>query len=210
MPASMAADPPGTGLGYFAWHGEPGYFRDITRHFAPSDRLLDIGCGTAWLAEHFPRYVGVDASEEAIAAARERGREAHVHRVEEPLPFADAGFDAVVAKDLLEHVLDPAAVVREIGRVLRPGGRVFASSPDAQRWVWDDYTHVRPFTIAGFRRLFADQGLELVRSGHESVMPGIGIVSGRSPRRRRPPLLNALARTRLVRRNVWVLARRPA
>lgn len=207
MPGRMAAETSGGGTGYFDWHRQPGYFRDVTRHFRPTDRLLDVGCGTAWLAEHFADYVGVDGSEDAVNAAREHGREALVHRVEDPLPFPDASFDAVVAKDLLEHVLDPAAVVREIGRVLRPGGRVFASAPDAQRWVWDDYTHVRPFTLTGFRRLFADQGLEIERSGHESVMPGIGIISGMSPRRRRPPLLNAAARTRLVRRNVWLLGR---
>ena len=56
--------------------------------------------------------------------------------------------------------------------MLRPGGRVFASSPDAQRWVWDDYTHRRPFTRKSFRLLFADQGFEVERVGYESVMPG--------------------------------------
>jgi len=116
---------------------------------------------------------------------------------------------ATLGDEVLEHVADPAAIVAEIARVLRPGGRAFASSPDAQRWVWDDYTHVRPFTLTGYRRLFTDAGLVLDRSGYESVMPGIGIVSGISPRRRRPPVLNALARLPIVQRNVWVLARRP-
>lgn len=201
---------PQASAGYFDWHAEPGYVRDITRHFAPSMRLLDVGCGTGWLAAHFHDYVGVDGSADAVAVAREHGRDARVHDLAAPLPFEDASFDAAVAKDVLEHLLEPHGLVAEIARVLRPGGRVYACSPDAQRWVWDDYTHVRPFTLTGFRRLFADQGLEVARSGYESVMPGIGILAGMSPRRRRPPLLNALARTRLVRRNVWVLATRPA
>jgi len=89
--------------GYFDWHKEPGYFRDVTRHFAPTDRVLDVGCGTAWLGDHFSDYVGIDSSEDAIRAARARGRDARVHRVDEPLPFDDASFDGVVAKDLLEH-----------------------------------------------------------------------------------------------------------
>jgi SAM-dependent methyltransferase len=199
----------GDRLGYFDWHDEPGYFRDVVDHFSPGDRLLDVGCGTAWLSEHFDDYVGIDVSGDAIAHARAHGRNVLVHDVEEPFPFEDSSFDGVVIKDLLEHVLEPVAVVREVARVLRPGGLVFASSPDAQRWVWDDYTHRRPYTLTGYKRLFRDQGLVLVRSGYESVMPGIGIVSGLTNQRRRPRPLAALARLRLVRRNVWVLARRP-
>jgi hypothetical protein len=99
-------------------------------------------------------------------------------------------------------------VVREVRRVLRPGGRVFASSPDAQRWVWDDYTHRRPFTRKAFRLLFADQGLEVERVGYESVMPGTSIVARWGGRHRRPPLLAAAARLPVVRRNVWLVARR--
>jgi SAM-dependent methyltransferase len=196
-------------MGYFAWHDEPNYWRDITRHFAPGARMLDIGCGSAWLAEHFEDYTGVDGSPEAVAAAAKRGRRVLLGTVMERLPFDDASFDGVVVKDLLEHVEDPVFVVREVLRVLRPGGRVFASSPDAQRWVWDDYTHRRPFTRKAFRLLFADQGLEVERVGYESVMPGTSIVSGWTGRHRRPPLLVGAAWLPVVRRNVWLLARRP-
>lgn len=194
--------------GYFDWHDEPGYFRDIVDHFSPTDRLLDVGCGTAWLNDHFRDYVGIDVSAEAVAHAQALGRNAIVHNVEDRFPFEDASFDGVIVKDLLEHVLDPVAVVREVARVLRPGGLVFASSPDAQRWVWDDYTHRRPYTLTGYKRLFRDQGLTVARSGYESVMPGIGILSGLTRDRRRPQPLAAMARLPFVRRNVWVLARR--
>jgi len=194
--------------GYFDWHDEPGYFRDIVDHFSPTDRLLDVGCGTAWLNEHFRDYVGIDVSAEAVEHARALGRNAIRHDVEQPFPFEDESFDGVIVKDLLEHVLDPVGVVQEVARVLRPGGLVFASSPDAQRWVWDDYTHRRPYTLTGYKRLFRDQGLALVRAGYESVMPGIGILSGLTRGRRRPQPLAAMARLPFVRRNVWVLARK--
>ncbi len=194
---------------YQDWHGEPGYWRDVTRHFPREARLLDIGCGTAWLGDHFPDYVGIDDSEEAIAVARGFGRHALRHTVDEPLPFADESFDGVVLKDLLEHVNDPVGVVREVLRVLRPGGRVFASSPDAQRWAWDDYTHRRPFTRKSYRLLFADQGFVIERVAWESVMPGIGLVASFTRRHRRPRSLAWLAWLPITRRNVWVLARRP-
>src|SRR4051794_16575996 len=194
---------------YFDWHEQPGYYADVTRHFGPDDELLDVGCGSAWLADHFSRYTGVDSSEDAVARAAERGHAVMLADLADGLPFEDERFDALVLKDLLEHVPDPVAAVSEARRVLRPGGLLFASSPDAQRWVWDDYTHRRPFTRKGFRLLFEDQGLQVERAGYESVMPGTGIVSGWTRRKRRPRLLGALAWLPLVRRNVWVLARRP-
>ena len=193
-------------MAYFDWHEQPGYFRDVTRHFDPGAALLDVGCGTGWLAEHFADWTGVDGSPDAVAAARERNREVVLADVDEPLPFEDGRFDGVVLKDLLEHVRDPVAVVREARRVLRPGGTVFASSPDAQRWVWDDYTHRRPFTRKAYRLLFADNGFDVREAGYESVMPGTSIVARRTRAKRRPAPLRAAAWLPVVRRNVYVVA----
>jgi SAM-dependent methyltransferase len=195
-------------VGYFAWHEKPGYWGDVVRHFPTDARLLDIGCGSAWLGDHFEKYTGIDLSPEAVEAARARGREVMLADVDRPLPFEDGRFDGVVLKDVLEHVADPVALVLEAHRVLRAGGRAFASSPDAQRWVWDDYTHRRPFTRKSFRLLFEDQGFEVERLGYENVMPGSGIVSGWTRSKRRPRALAATAWLPGVRRNVWVLARR--
>jgi SAM-dependent methyltransferase len=195
-------------VGYLTWHEKPGYWGDVVRHFPPETRLLDVGCGGAWLGDHFERYTGVDVSAEAVAAAQERGIEALHIDPGQSLPFPDESFDGVVLKDVLEHVDDPVGLVRDVRRVLRPGGKVFASSPDAQRWVWDDYTHRRPFTRKSFRLLFADQHFEVERVGYESVMPGTGIVSGWTRRKRRPWVLAAAARLPMVRRNVWVVAQR--
>lgn len=197
-------------MSYFTWHEEPGYWRDVTRHFDAAAAVLDVGCGTGWLARHFPRYTGIDGSPDAVGRAVSAGRDVIQGDVSGQLPFADASFDGVIIKDLLEHVADPAGTVREALRVLRPGGLVFASSPDAQRWVWNDYTHLRPFTRVGYRRLFADQGLEVVHCGYESVMPGTSIVAARTRAHRRPALLRVAAWLPFVRRNVWILARRPA
>jgi SAM-dependent methyltransferase len=196
-------------VGYFDRHEQPGYFRDVTRHFAPTARLLDVGCGSGWLADHFADYTGIDGSPDAVALAQDRSRNVVLGDVEQPLPYDDASFDGVVVKDVLEHVADPVALVCEVRRVLRPGGLVFASSPDAQRWVWNDYTHRRPFSRGAYRDLFADQGFEAVQAGYESVMPGTGIVAARTRRKRRPRVLAVAAWLPVVRRNVWVLARRP-
>jgi SAM-dependent methyltransferase len=195
-------------MGYFDWHERPGYFRDITCHFSVDAQILDIGCGTAWLAEDFPRYTGLDPAPEAVAAATASGRTVVLGSADEPLPFDATQFDGVILKDVLEHLDHPALAVREALRVLRPGGLVFASSPDAQRWVWNDYTHKRPYSRTAFRKLFADQGFEINRCGFESVMPGTSILSRRTGNRRPLPL-RAAAWLPAVRRNVWILAQRP-
>ena len=191
--------------GYWGRHGEPGYWGDITRHFDPGAALLDLGCGTGWMAEHFKDYTGVEIGVDAVSAAVDLGRNVRLADLVDPLPFADGSFDAVVVKDVLEHVVEPLAVVREIRRVLRPAGRVYACAPDAQRWMWEDWSHRRPFPVKALRRLFTDSGFELIDSGYETVVPGSSIVSARTRSHRRPLPLRVLGRVPLVRRNAWVL-----
>ena len=196
-------------MSYFEWHEQPGYWADVTRHFDPDAELLDVGCGTGWLSDHFRRYTGIDVSADAVSIARQRGRNVIQGDLDRPLPFGDAAFDGAVLKDVLEHVAAPVALVEEVRRVLRPGAGVYACSPDAQRWAWDDYTHRRPFTAKSFRLLFADQGFTVRHVGYESVTPGVGWISGRTGRHRRPPAFGALAWLPFHRRNVWLLAHRP-
>lgn len=196
-------------MGYHEWHARPGYYKDVVRHFTPGSRILDVGCGTAWLSEDFPDYVGLDNFESTVEMAKEKGIDVRLADLERELPLGDAEFDGVILKDVLEHLLDPVTLVREVRRVVKPGGRVFASSPDAQRWSWNDYTHRRPFTRASMRRLFADQGFDVKTVSYESVMPGSSIVSGWFKRKRRPRALVLATWLPGWRRNVWILAQRP-
>lgn len=78
------------------------------------------------------------------------------------LPFADATFDGIVAQAVLEHVLDPAQCVREMHRVLKSGGAVYAETPFMQQVHAGRYDFTR-FTHLGHRYLF--RGFEEIASG---------------------------------------------
>jgi demethylmenaquinone methyltransferase/2-methoxy-6-polyprenyl-1,4-benzoquinol methylase len=102
----------------------------------PEDRVLDVACGTAAVSiELVHRYrcqvVGVDQSAEMLAAGRARIQTAGLeHRIElrearaEELPFEDASFDALSFTYLLRYVDGLTATMRELARVVRPGGRI--------------------------------------------------------------------------------------
>ena len=111
-------------MGYADWHGEPGYFRDVTRHFPADATVLDVGCGTAWLARHFPHYSGVDVSAEMVEAAQKLGRPAQQANLEDGLPFEDASFDDVFLKDVLEipHVDSGGGWQLHLARHLKKAG----------------------------------------------------------------------------------------
>lgn len=90
-------------------------------------RILDLGCGTGMfineLSTRAKFVVGVDASLEMLKVAKGRaGKAALVQADADALPFADGSFDAVVSVTLLQNMPDPKATVREVARVLRPGG----------------------------------------------------------------------------------------
>jgi SAM-dependent methyltransferase len=95
-------------------------------------RILDAGCGPGRFAESAAEklgceVMGVDLSERMVQLTRERGIEAQVADVEE-LPFTDSEFDAVVASFMLYHLSDLDRGLDELERVIRPGGRLVATT----------------------------------------------------------------------------------
>ena len=125
----------------------------------PEERVLDVATGTAAVAielvrRHGCSVVGLDQSPEMLAEGRTRvqdaGLEDRIALVEghaEQLPFDDASFDALTFTYLLRYVEDPATTLRELARVVRPGGSIasleFGVPPRAlPRAAWELYVRV--------------------------------------------------------------------
>jgi SAM-dependent methyltransferase len=129
--------------------------------------VLDLGCRYGALTRSYlagNEVVGVDVDRDALAEAAKLGIETHWANVDEPLPFANESFDAVVAGELLEHVRDPRRLVDEASRVLRSGGTFVGSVPNAFRLKnrlrflcgrkpEDDPTHLHMFSPDDVRSL---------------------------------------------------------
>jgi trans-aconitate methyltransferase len=108
-----------------------GLAEGVVEWLAPEvgERVLDLGCGdgqlTKRLAELGAIVGGVDADARMVNAAKSRGADAY-YAMAEGLPFGDASFDAVFSNAALHWVRDQDAMMAEVRRVLRPGGRFVA------------------------------------------------------------------------------------
>ncbi len=121
----------------------------VSRVPAHAKRTVDVASGTAAVsialarAEPERTIVGIDQSKEMLAAGRARVEQAGLgSRIElregraEALPFADGEFDALTFTYLLRYVDDPAATMRELARVVKPGGVIAMQEFGLPRGIW--------------------------------------------------------------------------
>jgi 2-polyprenyl-3-methyl-5-hydroxy-6-metoxy-1,4-benzoquinol methylase len=171
-----------------------GYYGHPRREMEPfvppaAASVLDIGCGAGAFAatlrsaragRQFEIW-GVELMPEAAALARGIVDQVLVgDAVVRVAELPDARFDCVVLNDVLEHLAEPAPLLRQVRRVLRPGGALVASLPNVRYFfnVWDlvahgrwdyvdegilDRTHLRFYTRSSLRRLLESEGFAVVR-----------------------------------------------
>jgi SAM-dependent methyltransferase len=180
-------------------------------------RALDLGCGVGEYVRAFARQgaetVGLDVELPRLVEARERSAEGGWHGTEflagagEALPFADRSLDVVVLNEVIEHVADDRATLREVERVLTDRGRCVIFAPNrlypfethgiylGSRYVFGNIPlvnwlprrlrdrlvpHARVYGHGDFARLIAGSDLEIVDHGY--VFAGYDNVAARWPR----------------------------
>ena len=139
--------------------------------------LLDLGCGRGEFLQGFVRCGldghGVDGSMMA-KAVYPQARVVTADLEGTPLPFRNDTFDVVFSKSVLEHFYYPEKIVREIHRVLKPGGLAVTMVPDWEavyKQFYEDYTHRTPFSRTSLHDIFVIQGFERVHSEKFRQLP---------------------------------------
>ncbi|HEX3251481.1 MAG TPA: methyltransferase domain-containing protein [Pyrinomonadaceae bacterium] len=138
-------------------------------------RILDVGCGTGAnlkMLAGLGRAEGVDISPQAVEFCRERGLDSVKLGAVEELPYENDSFDLVTALDVIEHLDDDVAGLREMRRVLRPEGRLLLFVP-AFMFLWgvqDDVSnHRRRYTLPSLLKAVEAAGFSVEWSSYANI-----------------------------------------
>lgn len=171
--------------------------------FRDNGRLLDVGFGAGTLLKAARRAgwkpFGVDVSPNACDQASSLGLEVFCGTLE-AANYPDNVFDVVTASEVLEHVPEPKRDLREIARVLRPGGLLWMTTPHARgisalmlglKWsVVRPPEHLQLFSVLGAKRMLEQNGLRCLGVATEGVNPYELIQGLRVNRADNPDVLN--------------------
>jgi len=162
------------------------FVKEICKNFGDRlPRILDVGCGTGGnlsVLSQFGNAEGVDVSTDALDFCRQRGLENVKLGAAEKLPYEDSRFDLVTALDVVEHLDDDVAGLREFRRVLKPGGRILLFVPTFM-FLWgvqDDVSHHRRrYRLPELRRAVEKAGFEVERTTYANITFFLPILLGR-------------------------------
>ena len=197
----------------FVWRsGQQRRLAIIERHVPLAGRrVLDLGCGVGEYVRAFGQAgaaaLGCDIERSRLAEGRARGARGLVAAAGETLPFASGSLDVVVLNEVIEHVADEVDTLREVARVLAPGGRAVIFAPNRlypfethgifvrRRYVFGNIPlvnwlprrvrdrlvpHARVYEAGDWAPLLAASGLEAIEHGY--VYPGFDNIAARWPR----------------------------
>jgi SAM-dependent methyltransferase len=133
-------------------------------------RILDAGCGSGRNMLELARHgtvTGVELSSTSVALARERGVGEVIEGSVLSMPFDSASFDLAVSLDVIEHLEDDLGALRELRRVVAPGGALLITVP-AYQWLWSGHDeinhHHRRYTRRSLQHVAERAGWETVRT----------------------------------------------
>jgi len=146
-------------------------------------RILDAGCGSGRNMVELARYgtvTGIELSPTSVARARERNMGEVIEGSVLEMPFADDSFELAVSLDVIEHLQDDVAALRELRRTVAPGGALLLTVP-AYQWLWSGHDvinhHHRRYTRSSLRQVAERAGWHQVRTTYfNSLLLPVAIV----------------------------------
>lgn len=157
----------------------------IEKSATKNPRILDVGCGTGGNLEMLQKFgaaEGVDVSDDALEFCQSKGLTVHKGLAEE-MPFEDELFDIVTALDVVEHLDDDIAGLKEMNRVLKTGGRTLIFVP-AFMWLWGVQDDVSNHRIRYTKRQIVERleksGFEIERATYANWTFFAPILGGRT------------------------------
>jgi 2-polyprenyl-3-methyl-5-hydroxy-6-metoxy-1,4-benzoquinol methylase len=128
------------------------FFDELLPDDLEGKTLLDAGCGTGWFSraacERKSIVTSMDLGEHLLAKVKDKCDSTRVVGSILDIPFGRDTFDYVVSSEVIEHIPDPYAALRELHRVLKPGGTLVLSTPN-KLWRWSlaiaNRLHLRPY-----------------------------------------------------------------
>jgi SAM-dependent methyltransferase len=148
--------------------------------FRAPGRLLDAGCGRGEFLSGFAALgytvAGIDVSPKA--AELSPSFDVKVTDLEtEELPFAEASFDYVFSKSVVEHLRNPDRFLGRLNQALRPGGIAVVMTPSWAHTYWGpfyiDHTHVTPFTVPSLEQALTLAGFAEAEARHFYQLPAV-------------------------------------
>jgi ubiquinone/menaquinone biosynthesis C-methylase UbiE len=158
----------------------------------PEAVIVDVGCGTGATAvqlQNYGRVIGVDISPLALAWSRKRGLSNLLLAAAERLPIAPETVDVIVATDILEHLDNDVAVLKEFHRTLKRGAYVVVTVP-AYSILWSEHDlalmHRRRYVARVLAQRSRAAGFEIVRLTY-ALFFSVSPRAGDALAQRRPP-----------------------
>jgi len=155
------------------------YFNRWFKHMAGP--ILDIGCATGNFIAVNPEIIeGIEKDEESVNIARSRGFKVSKIDIEKEMSALDGEkYQAIYAKQIIEHLKEPSEFMRQIKRILKPGGKAVILTPNCpyllHKTFWDDYTHQHPFTKKSLAMIAYDAGFRNLKVYEDfRCFPGLG------------------------------------
>jgi ubiquinone/menaquinone biosynthesis C-methylase UbiE len=161
---------------YWWFQGRKRIILNLVRKHVPGlnlkARVLDVGCGTGLILEALHSYcrpIGLDFSHKALLYCRDRKLNLLILGNVDILPVSAESCDVVLALDLLEHIEDDSALMRDFHRIIKPGGYLMLTVP-AHQFLWSEHdealSHYRRYSYLQLLAMIREAGFRPVKTSY--------------------------------------------